>query len=237
MNSLIYSFLLGFIFGFSCVQCILPLAVYGAIQGSFRKSSIFAILFNIPRFAVFLVLGIIALISTDLLKGIMVSDPRISIFLEILIGVVLLIFSAELFGIFDFDKTISRKIAGLLEHHFQEVQLTEEQNLGAFLRGLIFSLVCALESGSLILGIFGIAILTMNKFLAFLTILLFAIGNVLSTTILAGILGTSTNFLEKKTKINVRNFLRYVGSIIIMFIALNYLIYGISLLLRFLSPT
>lgn len=213
--SVIWSFIAGGLFGLVCIQCILPLVVYGSVEGSARKGFIFGFLFNLPRLLMFLILGIIAAVSVNFIQGFQSSSPSLYGMVYLITGGVLITFSAELFGVINLDSLFSLNF--------------NVRHIGAIARGFMFSIPCSLEFSLLILGIWGVGVLSSNPLFAFLVVSAFGVGNVISTSLMAGIMGSSTGFLEKKTKKNFRKYASYLGSIIILFIGLSYFTVGLRI--------
>jgi ABC-type enterobactin transport system permease subunit len=230
--SILWSFIVGGLIGIGCVQCVLPLAVYGAAEGGTRKGFMFAILFNLPRLLMFLTLGIIAAISTGIIQSLTETiefSPHIYGFGSLLTGMVLILFSAELFGVINLDRLIASRFTNalmpILKRDF------ETHNLGAIARGFMFSLVCSLESSLILIGIWGIAILSSDPLFAFLAVSAFGMGNVVFTTIAATIMGASTGFLKRKTRMNIPRYASVLGSIVILFMGLVHFTIGLNAIL------
>ncbi|MEA3255194.1 MAG: hypothetical protein U9Q22_05120 [Candidatus Altiarchaeota archaeon] len=226
--SILWSFVVGGLVGIGCIQCVLPLAVYGAAEGGTRKGFIFAFLFNLPRLLMFLILGIVAAVSTQTIQLIGSPSPMLLGTIGVVTGLVLILFSAELFGVMNLDKIIASRLMNILMPLLKKDFGTH--NLGAIVRGVVFSFVCSLGSSLILIGIWGITLLSSDPLFAFLAILAYGLGNVTFTTIAATIMGASTGFLEKKTRINIPRYASILGSIIILFMGLIYFIGGLNMI-------
>ena len=232
--SVIWSFILGAILGIACMQCFLPVAVYGAAEGNARKGFIFAALFNLPRLLMFVVLGIVAAVSTKTIGAIqeamhMSSNAFMGV-IQLSTGMVLILFAAELFGIINLDKIIASRIIKLVMPLFKGKEgdvLFDVHNVGSVIRGSMLSIVCALESSLILIGVWGLAILSSDPVFAFLAVFAFGVGNISSMIILAAIMGGSAGFLESKTKKNFRRYAAYIGSIIILYLGITHILIGL----------
>jgi len=223
-SSVIWSFVAGFLFGLTCIQCVLPIAIYGANEKSGKKALIFGILFNLPRMLIFVILAILAAISIGTIQSLEDTSPTLFAAAWIITGLVLIIFAAELFGLFNIDRVIGDRLVNLmmplLKMNF------ESHSLSAVLRGAMFSIACALESSLILVGVWGMAVLSESQLFAFLAVMAFGLGNILSTSLAAAFMGSSTGFLESRTKLKVRKYASYAGSIIMLYLGLQYLMLG-----------
>jgi len=224
-SSIIWSFVAGFLFGLTCIQCVLPIAIYGANEGGGKKALIFGLLFNLPRMFIFIVLAILAAVSIGTIQSLEETSPTLFAAAWIITGLVLIIFAAELFGLFNIDRVIGDRLVNLM---MPLLKLNfESHSLGAVLRGAMFSIACALESSLILIGVWGMAVLSRDPVFAFMAVLAFGLGNIGSTSLAAAFMGSSTGFLESKTKLKIRRYASYAGSIIILFIGLQYLMLGL----------
>ena len=223
-SSVTWSFVAGFLFGLTCIQCVLPIAIYGAKEKGGKKALLFGILFNLPRMLVFVVLAILAAVSIETIQSLESTSPTLFAATWIITGIVLIIFAAELFGLFNIDRVIGDRLVNMMMPLFR--QNFESHSLGAIIRGAMFSIACALESSLILLGIWGMAVLSSDRLFAFLAVMAFGLGNITSTTLAAAFMGSSTSLLENTTKIKVRKYAAYAGSIIILYMGLQYLILG-----------
>lgn len=234
--SVIWSFVLGSMYGLICIQCIIPVLFYGGAEGSGKKGLIFGFLFNLPRLVMFFILALIATISVKTIQAMEqfsspVSSPFTFGILQLITGLILIIFAAELFGVINLDRIIASRLMNLIMPFLKRnFNAPSTHNFGAFIRGFIFSIVCSMESALLLTGIWGIAVLSKDPLFAFLAVSTYGVGNVVSTTLAAGIMGKSTGFLEGKTKRNFRVYVSYLGSMIILFIGLSYFSTGLLVL-------
>jgi len=223
-SSITWSFVAGFLFGLTCIQCVLPIAIYGAKEKGGRKALLFGLLFNLPRMLMFVVLAILAAISLETIQSLEATSPTLFAAAWIITGIVLIVFAAELFGLFNIDRVIGDRLVNMMmplfRHNF------ESHSLGAIIRGAMFSIACALESSLILLGVWGMAVLSSDRLFAFLAVMAFGLGNITSTTLAAALMGSSTSLLENTTKIKVRKYATYAGSIIILYMGLQYLILG-----------
>ncbi len=225
--SVFWSFVAGGMFGLVCIQCVLPLAIYGGAEGSARRGFIFGFLFNLSRLLMFLILGIIAAVSVNFIQEVQSSSPSLYGIAYLITGGTLIAFAAELFGVMNIDSLIASKLINFAKPLFS--LNFNVRHIGAIARGFIFSIPCSLEFSLLILGIWGMGALSSDPLFAFLVVSAFGVGNVISTSLAAGIMGSSTGFLEKKTKKNFRKYVSYLGSIIILFIGLSYFTVGLRI--------
>jgi hypothetical protein len=224
MYPVLLSFIFGGISGFMCMQCVLPIVFYGAAEGSPRKGFTFALLFNLPRLLMFLTLGVIAALFTGIIQPIQSSSMLLGI--EYLItGLVLILFSAELFGVMNLDKIIASRLINMLMPLLKRDLNTH--SFGALVRGVMLSFACVLGSSLLVFGVGGMAVLSSDPLSAFLTVSAFGIGNIVFTTLSATVLGASTGFLKEKTRRNIPKYASIFGSMIILFIGLSYIIQGL----------
>jgi len=224
--SIVWSFIAGGVVGLGCIPCVLPLAVYGAAEGGTKKGFTFALLFNLPRLLMFLILGIIAAISTQIIQSVGYLSPMSSGVMGLFTGLVLIFFSAELFGVINLDRIIASRLMNILMPLLKKDFGTH--NLGAILRGLLFSLACSLESSAILIAIWGIGILSSDPLFAFLAVFAYGVGNIMLTTLAATIMGASTGFLEGKTRKNIPRYVSIAGSMVILFIGLVYFTAGLN---------
>lgn len=228
-HPVIWSFIFGGIAGLGCTQCVLPLVFYGAAEGSTKKGFIFALLFNLPRLLMFLLLGVIAAASTHIVQLMSSPSPTLLGFMWLLTGLVLILFSAELFGIMNLDKVIAARLMDRLVFLLGKDFSTHY--LGAVVRGFIFSFACVLGSSLIIFGVWGMAVLSSGPLIAFLAVFAFGVGNIMFSSVAATVMGASTGFLERKTRKNIPRYVSLAGSIVILFIGLTYLAEGLRILM------
>ncbi len=236
-TSILWSFVIGAIYGLTCIQCVLPIVFYGSAEGNIKRGILFAIYFNIPRLVLFLLLAIMAAVSASIFLSIKSLPDTLWVIFNLFTGSVLILFSAELFGLFDFDRVIVLKLTNLLEPFIKPLMKKNFSThwYGAFLRGFLFSICCALESIALVFAIwflgFSDSLAFKDSIFAFMAILSYGIGNVLSTTIIGAFMGGSTGLIENKTKLKIRRYVSIFGSLIMLFLGLNFIAYGIAFIL------
>ncbi len=223
-TSIFWSFVAGALYGLTCIQCILPIAFYGSAEGNVRKGALFALYFNLPRLVLFLILAVIAALSASVFLSVSGGGlpPIILVLFHLVTGLVLIFFSAELFGLFDFDKVIVVKLVKILQPSLSKD--FSAHWYGAFLRGLLFSIACALESVALVFAIWFLGLSDSLAFrepaFAFMAVLSYGVGNILSTTLAAAFMGGSTGLIENRTKLKIRKYVSIFGSMILLFMGL-----------------
>ncbi|OYT26988.1 MAG: hypothetical protein B6U97_02680 [Candidatus Altiarchaeales archaeon ex4484_96] len=230
INSIVGLFIFGALYGVTCSQCILPVAFYGGAQGNLRRGILFAFYFNVPRFILFAGLGLMAAFSASLFLSThefieSIAGPG-GFIVYLVTGLIMVFFSAELFGLFDFNKVITDKMMARLEPFMHRDY--SSSGYGAFLRGMLFSLCCALGSSSaIVFGVFfmgfGNSMISNNPFAAFLAVFAYGLGNIFSSTLLAGVIGGSTGLIENKTKLRMKKYVSIFGSLILLFIGLQFI--------------
>jgi sulfite exporter TauE/SafE len=217
-TSLLWSLGLGLAIGtLICPTCSFPLAAYvmGA-ESTAKKAFWAAILFNGGRLMVFLIFGILAglfgyALAPELKTGLGIMASGI-------IGVLMLLFAMELFGLIQLGKHISKKVM----EHIRFPVISVNHPIELFIWGALLGMGCSIEFVIPIVAVLIDAV-TQNFLHSILVMLLFGLGTVIPSTVIAVIAGGSVEFTEKYMKSDIRKYARWLAGILLTFIGVRYL--------------
>lgn len=216
--SVLWAFLLGLLFGLvTCPVCGVPLAAYVVTgEGNVKSTALSSILFNGGRMVIFLVFGIIAAVfSTFLPPWALILGYGVSGFLMILL-------SADLFGIIDIRAYSSEKILNFI-NRYTRFETDIQHPVEYVVWGSVMGIACSAE---LVMGLMTVWInaMTAQGFIySFMMVVLFALGVFIPPTILVALAGCSMELACKYTSGNIRIYVRYIGSIFLLYLGIFYM--------------
>lgn len=209
------SFVLGLVIGStSCPVCSLPLIGYIMGAESTAKKAFWAsIVFHLGRLATFAMLG-------GLIVFVGYSAPEGPNFIaDGLVGVLMILFSMELFGLVTLSRTLSKKVMSKIQLPYVSV----DHPLHLLFWGMLVGVGCGI---TYIIPMIAVYVGTANQGLiyGFLAVLLFSIATMITPTCLLVLAGGSVEFASKITDSRATKYARYLGGMILLYIGLSYLI-------------
>ncbi len=230
--SLLWAFSLGIIFGvIICPFCALPLTTYiSSKEDSKTGGFIAAILFNIGRITIFVLIGIFAGFSSDFIN---ITSEIIS-YAYALAGIMMLLLSADLFGLIEIRKFIDEKAKKITNKFFAACNLKFHKKLNFkinnpieyVLWGMFIGTACSIEFLFPMLIVWTNAISQGGVTHAIIIFALFGIGTFIPPTILITAAHFSIKITSNKIK-GVEYYVRYSGAIFLLFLGLVYLSTGL----------
>ncbi len=221
LTSVTGSFIIGLIIGsIACPVCSLPLIGYvmGA-EPTAKKAFWASVTFHGGRLIVFMFLGII---TAGL--GHIIPDRSIptgfSNLINGMVGIIMILFSMELFGLINLNKYISKKVLQKIKIPYVSV----DHPIHLLLWGMLIGFGCSVEYIiPLLLAIF-VSVSETGFAYAMLAVFLFSIGTMITPTILIVMAGGSVEVTAKYAGGNLRKYAGWIGGLILLYVGLHYLI-------------
>ncbi|MBN2014005.1 MAG: sulfite exporter TauE/SafE family protein [Candidatus Altiarchaeota archaeon] len=217
------SFIFGLIIGStSCPVCSLPLIGYvmGA-EPTAKKAFWASITYHLGRLITFFLLGIIVLVlGYSLSEGFEgVGGGLITTLANIFVGILMILFSMELFGLIDLSKHFSIRMMQRLKIPLISV----DHPLHLLVWGMFVGLGCSITQIAPLLAIF-LGTSEHGLVYAVIAVLLFSVGTMITPTILLVLAGSSVEITEKYFESGLRKYAGWLGGLILLYIGLQYLI-------------
>lgn len=213
-NAIILGLWLGLLFGaVSCPVCGIPFIFYtaGAEQGKAKNIILAGLIFNISRFIVFLILGILAGILGELI--IQAKLNKIFPFITMLVGIFLVILALDLFNIININFRINLPKLNI-------------QHPGEYIIwGMILGIICATEGLAFAAPVWLNALTKASILYAMLAMVVFTIASFIPPIAMLGIFGSTIELLSKR--INILKPIKHIGGFVLLFLATQYIILGI----------
>lgn len=229
-SAVILGFWVGLLFGLiSCPICGVPLVSYtlGAEEGKAKAIVFASILFNVSRFIVFFILGILAGVVGEAI--IQSKLNTLLPFVTVAVGIFLVILSLDLFNILNLRAYLTSRIIKLINPRINTPKLNIQHPVEYVIWGMILGVVCVMEGLAFVTPVWLDAIRTANIFYGILAMLAFTIGAFIPPVSMLAICGGGVELLSKRVnRLNLLRTIRYIGGFVLLFLGTQYMVLGIT---------
>lgn len=227
--SFMWAFLFGIIVGaIICPFCALPLTVYVSSKEESKIAGFAAaILFNIGRMSIFILIGLFAGFLSKFVDILGIIN-----YFYVLTGILMFLLSADLFGLIEIRKFTDKKARKITNKFFMLIKFKSNKNLNFktigieyVLMGMFIGTACSIEFILPMIIVWTNAISHGGISNAIIIFTLFGIGTFIPPTIL--ITMTHLSIKSISDKIKIEHYVRYSGAIFLLFIGFVYLYIGL----------
>lgn len=217
------SFIFGLIIGStSCPVCSLPLIGYvmGA-EPTAKKAFWASILYHLGRLLTFFLLGLIIVsLGYSLTEGVEnIQGSLVGLLANGLVGVLMIFFSMELFGLIDLSKHLSKRIMQRINIPF----VSANHPIHLLVWGMVVGLGCSItQVGPMILIFAGTSGLGFIH--TIIAVVLFSVGTMITPTLLLTLAGGSVEMTERYAGGDLGKYAGWLGGLILLYMGLQYLI-------------
>ena len=199
----------------ACPACSLPIiSLAGYVMGAeptAKKAFWAGLIFQSGRLLVFLPLAFLGALFNYVLPD------EIGLLSRALAGILMMLFSMELFGLIDLSQHLSKAMLKRVKIPMVKV----DHPIHMALWGMIIGFFCGIEQ----FLILATALLgAPNYIYAFLAIFLFGVGTTVTPLILIVLAGGSMELTQKYTQGNLTKYAKILGGLILLYLSVEYLL-------------